>query len=521
MATKKITINADSVLKGWSKSNRFFASTNTTSNEAPEGFYNELSEAISIFRSNRLGHISPGETFTALTDAGARVTGLPLNGVVRSDAEMFAILDNARIVQFGVDDVIDAHNATAPGATRHSGHASISGEDILAYRNATDEYILYSWNDDTDGDVGRLDKATGTYDDDWLSGLGTQTNGSKLTKAVPHELLWGKDGNIYIANGNYVAKHVNASDAIDYQAFQVPIGFTVRSIQNYGDRMAIVCDKDNVFSNFALGESKLLLWDFSSTQPDFVYDIGDSSVSKCFTHPDNGLLYVWTIGRNGTQKVKVFNGSTFDTIAETIQLGNPPRYGSVGMFENKIHFAPQGTNGDGKIACIDGLALHDRCRPTAGALPSAVGMVKNLTSRFLYAGSTVSGTSNIYKFDINGYWKATNNNAYFRSRLYDIGPNATIKKIRVYTSQFGTGASFSIQLVKGYNNAQGVTGDTNDLVNYQFTNATSGAKELLTKDVSITQVQSFYIGIIFDHSTISNTAAIIRQIEIEYETGKS
>lgn len=508
MARKRITINADSVLQGWGKSNRYFYTTLTSSYEMPNGQYAENSNAISLFRPNRRGHIGPGEAFTALTDTGSRVTGLPLNGVIRSDSEMFVILDNARIVQFGVDDVIDAHNATV----------AVTGEDILVYKNSTDEYILYSWNDATNGDVGRMDKTTGTYDDDWLSTVvTTQTNGANLTKDVPHKLLIGKDGLVYITNGNYIAQWDDAADEIDYQAFQVTPGFTVRSIENYGDRLAILCDKDSVFSDFSLGESKLLFWDFSSTQPDFVYDLEDSSVNASIVH--NGLLYAWTIGRDASQKVKVFNGSTFENVVETTHLGEPPRYGSVGMFEDKVHFAPQGTNGTGKLACLDGTAIHDRARPTDAGKASDVGMVKNLASRFLYCGATISGSDKILKLDINKYWNGTGGlDSYWRSRLFAIEPNSTITKFHIYLSQWGTGAKFYLHFVKGYNNSQAQTSNNNDLINTEFDYADYGDVERITFTKTINNVDSFYLGLLFTHTNLTDTAAIIRQIDVEYET---
>src|ERR1700742_2975568 len=135
-----ITIQAP--LGGWGKD---FSQSNSAAIEARADQYSQ-SRAISLFRQGRIGHIAPGETFAVLQDASTRVNALPLNAVVDSAGEAFCILDNARVVEFGVNDlVIDAHNATA-----HSGHSSLTGEDILSYKNSTDEYVLYSFNDATD-----------------------------------------------------------------------------------------------------------------------------------------------------------------------------------------------------------------------------------------------------------------------------------------------------------------------------------------------------------------------------------
>jgi len=145
------------------------------------------------------------------------------------------------------------------------------------------------------------------------------------------------------------------------------------------------------------------------------------------------------------------------------------------------------------------------------AMITAVGMCKQLSGNFLYVGNTVGGVNTIVKINHNSYYP----NADFKTRLIKLPYRSNIKEIRVYFSQFGTGASVTLSLFEGYN-AMSV-GGANDLLNRQLTRSALGAIQEFIMPQFIPDISSFYMNFRFDHSSQVDTAAIIQRVEVVYE----
>jgi len=75
-----------------------------------------------------------------------------------------------------------------------------------------------------------------------------------------------------------------------------------------------------------------------------------------------------------------------------------------------------------------------------------------------------------------------------------------------------------LHFVKGFNNSQAATSNNNDLINTEFTYSDYGDVERITFTKTINNVDSFYLGLLFTHTNLSDTAAAIRRIDVEYET---
>ncbi len=511
-----ITIDSSQIARGWAKD---YTPSNSNGVEAA-GSYSK-SVAMSLYRLGRIGQLAPGETFSALTDASTRINALPLNGVVDSAGEAFSILANARVVQFGSGtDVVTAHNATA-----HGGHSNLTGEDILNYRTSTDEYVIYSFNDDTDADVGRRTKSTGGYVDNWLSTVPTQVHGSTLTKGVPHKMAMGPDGKIYITNGQYLAQFDITTNTIDYQAMNYGAGFVATGFDIFENKIAAVAYQATTYiTSYARSESRCFFWDGVGTFYQSVFDLEDNYVSGIRATSQG--LFAFTSGRNNTTKVKRFNGTGFTTIFESAQIGNPPRQGSIDTFQGMPHFVA--ANG-AALNVIDGQAFHSRTLVTTDGQtsPADCGMVKNLASNELYVGRDKgSSTYDIVKIDQSGYYM----NATFRDSirsfphprqragakvLYDTR-QGTIRKIVIYLSQWGTGASLLLSLFKNY--APVSVGGANDLLNKTIAYADyPGASSISVKVTGALNVDTFLLNLIWNHASPSNTAAIIRKIDIYWD----
>lgn len=502
---QRITIGPNEIAKGWA---RDLSQSNSKGIEAPAGYYSK-STAMSTYRTSKYGQLAPGETFTALDDSSTRVNALPLNGAVSSTAEAFVILDNARVVQFSVlDEIIDAHNATAA----HGGHASITGEDILSYKNATNEYILYSWNDNTDGDVGRMLYDGSAADDDYMSTVASGTGGTALTKGVPHKMRIGPDKNIHITNGQYIAKFNPSTSAIDYQALNLGVGFVATGLSVYNNQLVIVGYKQTLYSNaLTLSESTCFFWDTTSPFYQNSFDLKDNYASAIFLD-DNSTLYVFTRGRNNTTKIKYFTGSKFDIAFQSWQIGDAPRQGSVDSFEGVMHFSP---NSGGALNIIDGKAFHYRTAVTTdgSTIPSDIGMVRNLYSNVLFIGRKVGSSYTIVRPNFSGY----HIDATWVGPILPLPYKSRVKKVIVYFSQFGSGASILFSLFKNYSTIS--LGGAADLANQTIDFTTYGA--LSSRSFQLTKAfdaDCILPHIKFNHVSVSAVAAIIRKIEIYYDT---
>lgn len=501
-------------LSGWGPND--FSLSNSGPVEVPmespiNSRYYSKSGGISLFQIGKYGHIAPGEAFVALTDGSTKVNQLPVNGVVDSAGEAFVILKNARVVQFGVgDDTVDAHNATA-----HGGHANLVGEDILNYKDVTDEYILYSFRDDTDWDVGRRVKSSGTYTDSWLSALGTQTNDSgegarTFNKGVPHKMILGPDNDIYITNGRYLASHTPGSSEVNYKAFDLGAGFIATGLALDGNFLVISGYLGTTYlSAYSRSVSRIYYWNTYTDGFTKMYDMGDNYIGG-IKHNGRRLI-AFTQGKDGTTKIQTPGAGNFgEVLFESGQIGNAPTHGSMDMFGGWLHYAGDGSQ---RLNCVGPNGeYHFRTVPTVDGIstPTELGMVKNLSTNKLYVGVSIGGSYKIYQMNSgNGLYYM---NTSFRSGLMKFGYRSTIDRFRVFFSQFGTGASVTLSFFKNYSTMS--VGGADDLLNEAITFTNEGAIAEYTLDRTIPDVSAGYLNAYFNHAAYTSVAAVIRRIEI-------
>ena len=520
------TITIEKLFGGWISS---ISGSGTTSLDASlEGADNQYAQStsISLFRLEKLGHIAPGEVMTAITDSSSFINSLPLNGDVASNSRAFFILQNSRVVRTDTDGIVTTDGTdiaiATTGHTNHTVEGTSYAPDLIIVRDAanpSNERILYSWADGIDGDVGIMGTDFAAIDHDWystLSGTGT------LSARVPLKLCQGPDGNIYITNGQYIATaSMSAGIAItaatkSFRALNLGAGWIAMGITAYRSFVAIIGFKGTAgTTSLSRSQCRVWLWDGFNSEPNHIYDLPDNIASGIFY--DSLNLYAITSGRGNSTRLWKFNGMGFEEVfVSDIVVPDSPigsailrsRQGSIEYYQNSLLFTWR-TN---EMYQYFAGGLHQRMILTTGTNATDCGMLKNLYQKQLFAGALVSGINRVlYQNQFTQYYI----NADFRSKLYQLPYRSTIRRIKLYFSQFGAGASVLVSLFKDYDTLS--IGGNTDLLNYTISNAQFGILRSHEIICNISDVNSFYLNVRFNHSAVTNTAAIIRKIEIDYE----
>src|SRR3990167_4347001 len=193
-------------------------------------------------------------------------------------------------------------------------------EDIIFFNKDETGYIFYSYNDNTDGDVGRviLGPAAGgaDFDDDYFS---TATGGAVLDKDYPHPMIVGDDQVLYIGDGRTL-RWITDAAVISSNATIVPRHYSIKCFTKTGQQLVIFAEREkgSGASVTARGDCIALFWDYSSQSADYIYQLNDNEVTAAFNW--NGILGCFTTGRPNEfanigyrSKLQLFEGGRFVT----------------------------------------------------------------------------------------------------------------------------------------------------------------------------------------------------------------
>ncbi len=401
--------------------------------------------------------------------------------------------------------------------------------DVLVLRDLAStpvEYALWTNEVAAGADVSILTIAASGADSGQNNSFFSSTlSGGYLRKGVPLKMTIGPDGFPYITNGSSLAQ-ISITGAIGSATatankLRFGPGWIATGVCTWKGYVVVIGCKQltsSAFSGITRGQCRAWFWNTTDSNFTSSIDIPDNFANGIYS--DGTRLVALTNGRNNSSKRWEYNGTDFIKTFETQAIGvsATPIQGSMESYQDGLLLGAT-YNSAAHLTRFFGKGFHEDGLLSDGTFEaSAVGMVKNLYQAQRFAGVSY-GSGPTYKIFYEATFTKYYTPADFRTRLYEIAPDATIKRIRVYFSQFGTGASVLLSLMKSYDTIGIGTG--NDQLRKTITYAANGtaiAKRggFYEFDKQIPNVSSFYMNIRFNHAAVTNTAAIIERIEVDW-----
>ncbi|NHZ84763.1 MAG: hypothetical protein GWP19_02660 [Planctomycetia bacterium] len=419
--------------------------------------------ARSVIDPNRFpGLLSPFPVATALTNAASITTPV---------TKMVNYIDSTPLIFCGGGDKIyeivpSSDTVTNTGnfphtitgdditAATHSGHIGYSFSDMVIYENsdsgtATFE-VFYSWNDNTDGDIGRLSAIPGTdtFEDDYWSATTAAggAGGTVLNKNFPHPLAIAENNFLYIGDGS-VLKSMDlrgTTPVVNISEIDLLGGWVIKDHISYKGYHWIAARETHTYTNPTTsqdGRTAIFVWDYVKSTFDEIYYLDDDDIYKIFVY--KGTLHVITGGGSISNRVRKFNGTTFKTLPGAIyQYGNVTELGGIAQ-RHGILIWGSAHNGE-----VYSYGTIDETKPQKFNVIGDVGtsfnsiIQKPVVTETYYIG--VDSSVKKYLFTIGGGFKG---GVKFMSRMYKFPTNVTIQEFRVYYPAFSnsTGNSIAVQ----------------------------------------------------------------------------
>jgi hypothetical protein len=315
----------------------------------------------------------------------------------------------------------------------------------------------------------------------------------------PRKGIVGAANKSYFTNGKYISTYDPVTNTFSRTALLLGNGWISTSICEYGNFVAIVAYRGN-------GQSKLFIWDGSSTNANYSYNIPDSYVSAIKN--DGGALYVFCSGKNNTTKIRTFTGNDFSQEPlyenEISYIGLPPQHDGVDFYSNQLFW----TNAKGTIFSY---GTPNKNKYSSGFhsvgqlnVPDGQGggLCKNLQKDILFMGGDYAsnGLTNVFTTTLTN--ASSQYQGTLTSKLYELPEKSTINKIKIYFSDWGKNyCIFDIELFKDYTLL--------DLLETQDINISNNIGFYHEINCSIPDVNSFYFKLRMGNCSI-------RKIEIFY-----
>ena len=412
------------------------------------------------------GYLTAGGITTTLTNTSSQINSMTIAPAPSNVIDVYAIEGDGNRIHKIKDaaTVPDWVNGTeypfTISNTTHIGHTTVIGEDIKTYSLGTTNYILYSWNDNADGDIGIVNiEGAATFDSKFVSR--EMSGGQVLQKAFPHPMIeWGESGMLYVADGRNIHQidgQGGGRGVFTPQKLQLPYGWVANSFFDAGDFLGITAQrylKAGWGEDLGRGKSAVFFWDGSS--PIFNKRIFLEEPTIVASISVNGNYYVFCIDATRDGIIKGWDGNGFKTLKRII--GNvattgsstlrrfPSNYGGVDVFGDKILItqAGSGTIGNGEVFLYDPNtnSLYSpiiSTSPTQTRIRSVLSV--GLTGVLLSSNSNITGETSICYSSLSG---TDNPNFLYKSLYYEFPQRAIVKYIKVYFKTLTAGQGVDV-----------------------------------------------------------------------------
>lgn len=477
-----------------------FADKSFTINSFNKGF----SWAVSMNPYLYPGYISPGANPTNLINVAA-VDTIQKNGVTSGSSAYTIGGDNIQKIDLITNTISYAGSTPFHSITAHSGHTSPLGQDICIYYVSGTKYAFYSWNDNTDGDIGRFDLNT-TFDDDYMSAVPT---GKAVLGINPHPMIVGDDDKLYIGDGRNLHAYDGSIDTLQVNRLVLPVGYIITTMTKTANYLVVFAYRPSSDSgSYYKSESTAFFWDYVSEDPTYKYNIQGNYVNGAFNY--KGVPGCFSTGQNGNllnnkiSKLHLLSGSGFSPI-----LSFPdsiPEHGGVEVADDSITWNAGGTIYQyGSPLVGFGNAINIIAK---GSGTTTGGLLKYFVNNSMYVstGTTTSGGLQVLNagFDSGATLRVPQVNGVF-----PLGYKAQIECIRVEWGFKAETTGHKATLTLLYDRNLPAT-----VFNHNLVGAKDLYEEFLYTNPSFKQIGwelTYTAG-----SSVSATPDILRAIEIKY-----
>jgi len=355
------------------------------------------------------GYAFPGFEPVDVTNVGIVDTKLKA-GVVHGVNAYFTSA-GTELHQFVIATSTLTTPTTFPHTIDHS-HTGEIGEDVVVYSTKTTATgatkvarLFYSFNDDTDGDVGIYDFST-TFVDNFMSTV--PASGAVLVKDNKHPMLVGHDDILYIGDGNILKSFDGATGAdgtFDPASLTLPADQEIISLALLKPRTLAIFTFRSGVSSANRGEAFCHLWDYLKSDPYKTYSLDDNQVGGAFEFL--GTIGCFTKGRansaftTNNTKMKMLIDDRFKTIQEF--SGDVPDHGSVDITGDTLVW----TSGGNIYSYGDTMGLGVAFHKFAKGLGTSVGVCIHLSNNLFVVSTGATTLGGLQKFstgyDANGY----------------------------------------------------------------------------------------------------------------------
>lgn len=332
----------------------------------------------------------------------------------------------------------------------HGGHTSVDGQSTAIYYVGTTKYLFYSWNDNTDGDVGRYDLSA-TFDDDYMSTV--PASAAVLLKTVPHPMIVGDDDVLYIANGNTLIGfdgQSGASGTILPTPLTLPKDYIITSFAKLANYLVVYAFKgagDAGNSSYYRSESTAFFFDYTSEDPTYKFNLQGNYVNGGFSY--QGTIGCFVQGRsaysysNKLSSLLIYDGSKFVSVA-TFE-DNIPWHGGVEVADEVIYW-----NSAGVIYQYG--TPHTGYKKILGRITNVIGgtttggILKNFGGAALYASAGTTTNGGLQNLSSNYYFQSL-----FATPIVNPGFNrdykGKVERVKIYWGAAASGGfALTLQL---------------------------------------------------------------------------